>query len=246
MATRVRVAAIHTAVSAIRLIGDVFKEVLPEVELVNILDDGVVPDAVKAGKVDHSVMRRMLDYFSAAQASGAQVILLCCSSMGETADVARTFISTPIIKIDEAMAEKAVSLGTRIGLLATVESTVGPSSRLIQRKALEANRQVEIKTKLVAGAWQILATGDVQKHDQMVMEAIGALARESDVVVLAQATISRILPQLGDLGVPVLASPRSGVERVKQVLKSLHAPEAEAEAPLDRVRHVLKPRQPQS
>ena len=90
---------------------------------------------------------------------------------------------------------------------------------MIQRKASEANRQVELKAKLVAGAWEVLTKGDGQKHDQMVLEAIGSLAKESDVVVLAQASISRILPQLGDIGVPVLASPRSGVERVKQVLK---------------------------
>ncbi|MHB1005867.1 MAG: aspartate/glutamate racemase family protein [Chloroflexota bacterium] len=217
MATRV--AAIHTALSAIKPVGDAFREVLPEVEVVNIIDDGIVSDALKAGKVDQNLMRRMLDHFAAAHDSGAAAILLCCSTVGETADVARLIYTTPIVKIDEAMAEKAVATGTRVGVLATVESTVNPSTRLIQRKAAEVGRQVEVKPRLVAGAWQALAAGDGQKHDQLVVEALQQLAKETDVVVLAQATIARILPQIGDLGVPVLSSPRSAVERVKQVLK---------------------------
>ena len=111
MATRV--AAIHTAMSTIKIVGDVFKEVLPEVELVNIFDDSIVPDAVKAGKIDHNIAKRMYDHFAAAHASGAAVIFLCCSTVGETADIARLLIPTPIVKIDEAMAEKAVASGTR-------------------------------------------------------------------------------------------------------------------------------------
>lgn len=216
MATRV--AVIHTAASAMKLVGDQFRELIPDAEVINILDDSIVPDAVKAGKITENLADRMLTHFQAAQKSGAKAIMLACSTVGETADVARKVIATPIMRIDEPMAEQAVSLGKRIGVLATVSSTLGPTTRLIQRKATEAGRDVTMKTVLVEGAWQILAQGDVAKHDEMVMQAIKDLAKESDVIVLAQATISRILPQLGDIGVPVLASPRSGVERIKQML----------------------------
>jgi len=214
-----RVVAIHTAMTAIRIVGDAFREILPEVDLVNILDDSITPDAVKAGRIDQNIARRMLDHFCAAQTSGAAVILLCCSTVGETADIARALITTPIVRIDEAMAERAVAVGTRVGILATAESTLGPTSRLVQRKATEAGRQVELRTKLVGGAWEMVEKGDVQRHDQLVLEAIVQLAKEVDVVVLAQATIARILPQVGDVGVPVLSSPRLGVERVRQALR---------------------------
>jgi aspartate/glutamate racemase len=218
MATRI--AVIHTAASAMKLVGDQFKEVLPEAEVINILDDSIVPDAVKAGKIDHNLAERMYTHFSAAEKSGAEVIMLACSTVGETADVARQLIPTPITRIDDAMCEKAVTLGKRIGVLATVASTLAPTTRLIQRKAVEAGKDVELKTRLVEGAWQILTNGDMATHDDMVIKAVKELARDSDVVVLAQATISRVLPQLGDIGVPVLSSPRLGVERVKQMLQA--------------------------
>lgn len=214
-----KIAAVHTAISTIKIVGDAFKEVFPEAEVVNILDDSIVPDAVKAGKIDQNLMKRMYDHFSAAEGTGAGAILLCCSTVGETADVARPLISTPIVKIDEAMCEKAVATGARIGVLATVESTLGPTGRLVQRKATEAGRQVEVKTRLCVGAWDLLAKGDIQRHDQMVLEAIGQMAKEVDVVLMAQASMVRILPQVGDVGAPVLSSPKLGVERVKQTLK---------------------------
>jgi hypothetical protein len=52
----------------------------------------------------------------------------------------------------------------------------------------------------------------------MVAETIRAAAQKSEVVVLAQASMARLVPQLGDLGTPVLSSPHGGVEELQRVL----------------------------
>lgn len=215
-----RVAGVHTAASVIKIVGDLFQEIIPDVALVNILDDSIVQAAVAAGRVTENLTRRMYYHFAAADLTGSDLILVTCSTVGETADVSRQLLNTPILKIDDAMCEKAVRLGQRVGVLATVESTLGPTSRLVQRKAAEAGRSVEVKTKLAQGAFQALMRGEAEKHDRMVLDVIDQYAMEVDVIVFAQATMVRLLPLVAHVPVPVLSSPRLGVERVKQILQT--------------------------
>jgi aspartate/glutamate racemase len=215
-----RVAAVHTAASVIKIVGDLFQEVIPEVSLVNFLDDGMVQAAVAAGRVTEDLTRRMYYHFAAADLTGSDLILVTCSTVGETADVSRQLLTTPILKIDDAMCEKAVQLGRRIGVLATVESTLGPTSRLVQSKAREAGRDVDVRTKLAEGAFQALMRGEAEKHDRTVLDVIDAYATEVDVIVFAQATMVRLLPLVNHLHVPILSSPRLAVERVRQILQA--------------------------
>ena len=116
------------------------------------------------------------------------------------------------------MAEKAVSMGSKIGVVATVASTVKPSSNLVRTKALEAGKEVTVNEYLVDGALDILMSGDVDKHNELVIEAIRKAEAENDVVVLAQGSMTAIVPLLSDIKKPVLTSPRLAVERVKKEL----------------------------
>ena len=78
---------------------------------------------------------------------------------------------------------------------------------------------MNISTELCKGAFEALGNKDVQTHDRLVLEAIKRNAQTADVIVLAQASMARIVPQLGDqVKVPVLTSLRSGIEQVKPVL----------------------------
>ena len=214
-----RVAGVHTAPSVIKIVSDLFQEIIPRVELVNFLDDSIVHAAVAAGKVTEDLTRRMYYHFAAAELTGADLILVTCSTVGETADVARQLLKTPIVKIDDAMCEKAVHMGERIGVLATVESTLGPTSRLLQRKATAAGRTVQVQTKLAQGAFQALMRGEAEKHDRMVLDVIDQYAKEVDVIVFAQASMVRLLPFVTHVSVPVLSSPRLAVERVKETFQ---------------------------
>jgi aspartate/glutamate racemase len=214
-----RVACVHTGAGVISVVTPLFRELVPEAELVNFLDDAVVKDAVAAGKVDARLTRRMCNMFLCAELSGAEAIFLTCSTVGETKDVGSRLVGIPILRIDEPMAEKAVGLGARIAVVATVASTVAPSSNLVSRKAAEAGKSVNVKAHLCEGAFDALGRGDVKLHDEMVVEAVRRLARESDVIVLAQASMLRVQPTLADLPVPVLASPRLGVERMRDLLR---------------------------
>jgi hypothetical protein len=118
------------------------------------------------------------------------------------------------------MAELAVQKGTEIGVLATVPTTLGPTADLIIEKAKEAGKEVHIHKHLCEGAFQVLMSGDRDKHDRMVLEGALAIAPEVDIIVLAQASMARLAPMLAEkTGKEVLSSPRLAVEYLKQKLE---------------------------
>lgn len=195
------------------------EEIMPEVTVYQIIDDSLIKEVNANGGPTVGVRRRMYQYYQQAASLGVDVILNQCSSVGEVADQIKPFVEVPVVKIDEAMAEKAVSLGKRIAVVATVPTTVGPSVRLVEKKAREAGKEIEVETHLVKDAMMILIEqGDVETHNRMVLGEVEVAAETCDVVVLAQGSITVLLPLLGHIQKPVLSSPRLGVERVKEVL----------------------------
>lgn len=195
------------------------EEIMPEVTVYQIIDDSLIKEINANGGPTGGVKRRMYQYYQQAASLGVDAILNQCSSVGEVADQIKPFVDVPVVKIDEAMAEKAVSLGKRIAVVATVPTTVGPSVRLVEQKAREANKEIEIETHLVKDAMMILIEkGDVETHNRMVLGEVEAAAQTCDVVILAQGSMTVLLPLLGHIEKPVLTSPRLGVERVKEVL----------------------------
>lgn len=66
-----------------------------------------------------------------------------------------------------------------------------------------------------------LLSGDGATHDRLVKKAILDLAPQVDVVVLAQASMARVLAALspGECPVPVFTSPHTALEKVKSILE---------------------------
>jgi Asp/Glu/hydantoin racemase len=215
------IAVIHTGPVTVLPIKNQLSELIADARVINIMDDSLLNDVRTAGHLTPEVASRIYNYMSNAQAMGADIILNACSSVGEATDALRDLIRTPIVKIDESMAEEASAIGSRIGVVATVSTTLDPTVRLIRRKAEEHGRTVDVTERIAEGAFEALLSGDGTLHDEILKRTIIELADQVDVVVLAQVSMARLVPALGELRVPVLSSPRSGVEAVKRALAAL-------------------------
>lgn len=213
------VVVVHTGPATVQPIKQQFQQILPEVRVVNLMDDSLLNDVIAAGHLTEAVTGRIFSYMQMGQQMGAAVVLNACSSVGEAASAARAAISIPIIKIDEVMAQQAVNAGARIGVVATVRTTLEPTVRLIQAKAKSAGKTIEIKEALADGAFQALLDGKSEVHDDIVKRTIESLTDKVDVVVLAQVSMARLIPALTGMKVPVLASPQSGVQAVREALE---------------------------
>lgn len=218
-------AVIHTSMIFINvepMMQDLFKELMPQVRLINIVDDSLLSDVMRIGKITPDVTSRMCDYVVAAEKTGADAILSLCSSLGPTIDVAREQVNIPVIKIDDAMAEKASESAERIGVMATVVTTLNPTVELIKEKAIIMKKELEITPCVVDGAFENLMGGDRDAHDQMVMESAVNLAKFVDTIVFAQASMTRLAEVVATaVGKDVLTSPRLGIKYMKTILDGI-------------------------
>jgi len=216
-----KVAIIHTSFVSVEDLKQLFSEIIPEVELINIVDDSLLAEVMENGYATERVFEKMETYFKNAEIMGVDAIFNQCSSVGEAASAAAKSVAVPTLKIDETMAEKAVEMGGKIAVVATVASTMGPSTRLVMEKAKEAGKEIEIVEALVDGALKVLLEEDDRdKHNQLVKEKIKSIQDEVDVILLAQGSMIVLVPELKDIKKPVLISPQLGVEKMKSILSS--------------------------
>jgi aspartate/glutamate racemase len=212
---------VHTSFVSVRDLTELFHELGPEVEVRHVVDDSLLAEVLANDGVTPAVRSRMKAYYRAAETAGADLIFNQCSSVGEAADAAAKAVRVPVVKVDAAMAEAACRTGARIGVVATLGTTLGPTCRLIESTARRMKKKVKVVRCLVRGAFKVLIGGDRPRHNRMVIEAIRALANRVDVIVCAQGSMIAILPELGETSVPVLTSPRLGVTHAIETLRAL-------------------------
>lgn len=188
-----------------------------------MVDESLIKDTVRWGSLRRVTIRRLLSMIESAQEAGADAVMVTCSSIGEGVKLAQKLFDIPVIRVDEAMAETAVETGTKIGVLATLRTTLEPTTFLLEEKAAEAGRKVELIESLCDEAFDAVLSGDTAKHDRIVGSALLDLASKVDVIVLAQASMARVVSAMphGTIHVPVLASPEISVRRAKEVLEGL-------------------------
>lgn len=215
-----RVVLVHTVAGLVPVFQELGKGLPGDVRISNIVDESLLEDAITAGGLTQSLNRRVVDHVLSAADSGAVAVLATCSSIGPAVEIASRLVDVPVLRIDEPMASAAIQSGRRIGVLATVASTLDPTVDLLHRSAQGLGKDIELAPVLRDEAFTAMRSGDGARHDVIVREALMGLASEVDVIVLAQASMARVVATLepGALGVPVLSSPTSGMAGLASVL----------------------------
>ncbi|MBM3785243.1 MAG: Asp/Glu/hydantoin racemase [Acidobacteria bacterium] len=211
-------AFIHTSPVLIPAFTQLAAELLDGVKCFHMVDESLIKNTIAEGHLTSNTARRVLSLIESARQAGASAVLVTCSSIGEAVAASRPFIDVPVLRIDEAMAEAAIGLGTRIGVAATLRTTLEPTLALLQATGHRLNRPVQTIPCLCEGAFEAVLAGDTARHDAMVVEALTRLVKEVDAVVLAQASMARVLGSVDAGGTPILASPRLAVESARRLL----------------------------
>jgi Asp/Glu/hydantoin racemase len=216
---------VHTVLSLPPTFAALAEELVPDAEVFHIVDETLLGVTRTVGTLTPATRRRVLGYVESAAEAGADVVVVTCSSIGPAVDESRSFVETPVLRIDEPMADEAVRLGDRIGVLATLSTTLEPTAELVARQGRAAGKDVDVVARICEGAFDALGAGDRETHDELVRDGLRRLIADVDVVVLAQASMARVvetLPQsertTSERAVPILSSPRLGMERVAALL----------------------------
>jgi len=210
---------IYTVFFTVDAVNQAVTETMPNVQRINIVDDNILKLIFSAGKLTPRVYNIVSNYVRTAENEGADAVLVTCTSISPCVDVARALVSIPVMKIDDPMTDIAIEKGSKIGVVATAKSTLEPTKMLLLQKAEAKGKKISITTDLCPGAFDAISAHDTAKHDKLVLEGICRAAQGADLVVLAQPSMTRIVPQIGpEIKVPVLTSIKTGVEQAKGIM----------------------------
>lgn len=211
---------IHTSATLVPVFQQLCSELLPDVNVFNIVDDSLIKDVISKGEMTSTTARRVVDYVGSAEAAGADYIMVTCSSIGAAVETAASLTKVPVLRVDQPMADLAVSTGRRIGVIATLPTTLAPTSDLVRRRAALAGKEIALTSRLCEGAFEALMSGDAARHDAMVADALRELSTQVDVILLAQASMARVVQTLdeSEKRVPIIASPPQAVKHLATVL----------------------------
>jgi Asp/Glu/hydantoin racemase len=224
-------ALIHTSPTLTPMFSELCAKYLPETSIFHMVDESLIGDTIREGRLRRVTMRRLLTMIESAAAAGADAVMVTCSSIGPGVKVAQQLFDIPVIRVDEAMAEEAVRMGRRIGVMATLRTTLEPTIALLREKSAEAGFEIEIVDSLADGAFAAVLAGDTATHDRVLSRALRNEMEGVDVIVLAQASMARVvkaMPQ-GSLSSPVLSSPELAVRSASRVLDGLRGHGAKGE-----------------
>ena len=211
-----RLAILHTTPATIASLGALCARLLPGVAVNHYLDDSLLPQINREGRISPGVRYRFHSLIALAAASQPDVILSACSSVGAVLEEAQELFPIPLRRIDAPMAQAAAARPGSVVVCATLASTLGPTSELL-RRYLPPERPVD--TLLIAEAGPLLAAGDQAGYLSAIAARLGEAAAAHDTVVLAQASMAQAaasLPQA--VRGKFLASPESGIAALRPLL----------------------------
>jgi Asp/Glu/hydantoin racemase len=213
-------ALLHTSPTLTPLFTSLCHQHLPNTDIFHMVDESLIKQTIAAGKLQKVTVRRLIGMVESASAIGVDGLLVTCSSIGPAVSLAARLFPFPVIRVDDAMAEKAVRQARRIGVLATLRTTLEPTIALLHQKSADVGVDTQIEESLCQGAFAAVLAGDVETHDRIVSKALAELATKVELVVLAQASMARVLQQIpaGAVTVPVLSSPELAVLRTRDLL----------------------------
>jgi Asp/Glu/hydantoin racemase len=184
-----------------------------------VVDESLLLDTIERGALSPKTVQRLAGYIFCAADAGADAIVVTCSTLGGAVDAIRPITPVPLFRIDRGMAETAVGRARRIGVLATLPTTLKPTAALLSEAAAKAGAQCDISEHLCEGAFANLRAGDRAGHDASVRGGFSALAAHVDLVVLAQASMADALD--GEhAAIPYLTSPDIGMADIARRLRA--------------------------
>lgn len=211
MTSTPRIGFLHTSPVHVPTFDQLVADQLPGVRAVHVVDEQLLSHARENGPdaVVDEVRRRLADLAD----KGADVICCTCSTIGGVAeDVAgRAKLAASVFRVDRPMATRAVASGTRIAVIAALESTLAPTEALLREEATRNGATVTIELVTATGAWERFEAGDQRGYLDAITAAARCAASRADVIVLAQASMAAAEADLTDLGIPVLSSPSLAV-----------------------------------
>ena len=209
------IAFVHTSPVHVETFEGLINAIHPGLKVEHFVEEDLLVDAQRMGADHPALVTRVQEAMARAASTGASIVVCTCATMGGAAERTPTNGLFVPVRIDRAMADEAVRQGPKILLVAALESTLGPTKRLLDESAFALGAEIEVEYLVTEGAWAHFLRGDRTAYIEAVSAAISAAApHTAHVIVLAQASMAPAAQRLNDLEIPIFSSPILGVQSV--------------------------------
>lgn len=202
---------------------EVKKVIGEESELISYEDPRILKETIEAGRVTPSGAAKLMDLYMSAVKDGVDVVYNLCSSVGEVADESKSFLGSlgiPLVRVDELMCEKAVLEGKRIGVMATLPTTLNPTKNTLMRMAEKHKKEIILIDGLLEGAFGLSQDSFKEK---MLIKA-NELKETVDVLLFAQGSMAYCNDYIEEkTGIKVFSSPAYGAVALRDTIDALKA-----------------------
>lgn len=218
-----KIVFIHASPAAIAPLNLYFQEHAKEMEWIHMLDDGLM-SMFKNNDMEKAVERITKLITDAREYYQVQAAIITCSSLSlEATEEISSGIIFPLFKIDKPMAQQAVAMGEKIGLVASFEPGMKASASLLLSAACDAGKKIEIIPVLETRAYDALLSGDAELHNNTLLKAIleNLKNNKPDVLVLSQVSmipVAGLVRNVVDL--PVLTPAETCLGEVRKLIKT--------------------------
>lgn len=199
---------------------EVKKQLGSRPEIVTFKDPSIIKEVSEANYVTRDAAARLVKMYMSAVEEHADAILNICSSVGDVADAAQPLArltGVPIVRIDDEMCREAVRRGSRIAVMATLQSTLVPTKNTVLRAAQEFGKRVELVDVLVEGGFGM----DEKQFLELMTRFAKGVMDKVDVLLFAQGSMAYAEESIkAATGKLVLSSPRFGALALRQALEA--------------------------
>ena len=213
------VALLHTVRNVVDSFGPELSRFLGgNVKIYNMLDEFLSIEPNETGVFTENNRLRLREDIRNLERTGADLIAATCSTLTPYLPEIRKEIGVPVIAVDDAMAERAVSVGGSILVLATAPSTIRITAEKVRDEARKKGADVIVDQKVVPEAFEALKQIGRERHDELLLAAAKEI-RGYDCIVLAQASMAHLAEQIRSItGIETLWSPPLCMEQISEVL----------------------------
>ena len=93
-----KIGMVHTSAKHVPMFDQLAEELMPGTEVIHLVDEGLLKDIVGGGELTPERVTRLATLASFAAASGAEAVMLTCSTLGPGVDTAGESVEVPLLR----------------------------------------------------------------------------------------------------------------------------------------------------
>ncbi|MEM7255182.1 MAG: hypothetical protein AAF493_27595 [Pseudomonadota bacterium] len=214
----------HVRIGAVHALGDsmaptqlAFQLHWPDASVAHLLDGSLYLDR-SAGTADAAeIARRVKRLIEHSAATGSVGVLFTGSFFAAAVRAARSVVSIPIATSFDGILESVTKTEGPVRIISTAVDSVTLLAEEVDALAAARGLGIETIGGVVAGAMDALVGGDVDRHDQLVIDHLNQIPT-SATIVLAQFSMERVISKLRPRDAPTLGPAQEGVKHLRRIV----------------------------